>query len=66
MITKGMKSIQTHRLIFLKEKNRKNREGNKGTAFLDSGNSFAVKDKLQKTISYHPKDSLIVSKRQEG
>ena len=62
MITKSMKSIQTHRLIFLKEKNRK---GNKGIAFLDSGNSFAVKDRLQKTISYHPRDSLIVSKRQE-
>ena len=58
MITKSMKAIQTYRLIYLKEKKRKNSEENKRAVFIDSGNSFAVKDRSQKTISYHPRDSL--------
>ena len=66
MITKGLKSIKTHHSIYPKEKNRKNRGGNKGSAVSDSGNSFAVKDRLQKTISYHQRDSLKMSERREG
>ena len=58
MITKSMKVIKTHRLIYLKEKKRKNSEENKRAVLIDSGNSFAVKDRSQKTISYHLKDSL--------